>query len=38
VLEIGTLGGYGTIWLGPALGPGGRVVGGRAAVRRRRGG
>jgi predicted O-methyltransferase YrrM len=26
VLEVGTLGGYSTIWLGRAVGPGGRVV------------
>ena len=26
ILEIGTLGGYSTIWLGRAVGPGGRVV------------
>jgi len=26
VLEIGTLGGYSTVWLGRAVGPGGRIV------------
>jgi predicted O-methyltransferase YrrM len=40
ILEIGTLGGYSTIWLARAMGPGGRVISleidpGHAAVARR---